>query len=43
MVEQIDMFAESSKNGGNNRSGYDADDIQCSKASLRCANGQACT
>ena len=28
MVEQIDMFAESSKNGGNNRSGYDADDIR---------------
>lgn len=28
MVEQIDMFAESSKNGGTNRSGYDADDIQ---------------
>ncbi|PAD79795.1 DNA gyrase/topoisomerase IV subunit B, partial [Paenibacillus campinasensis] len=28
MVEQIDLFAESSQNGGNSRSGYDADDIQ---------------
>ena len=28
MLEQIDMFAEVSKNGGNGRTGYDADDIQ---------------
>ena len=28
MVEQIDLFAESSPNGGGSRSGYDADDIQ---------------
>ncbi|MFC7682125.1 DNA topoisomerase IV subunit B [Paenibacillus sp. GCM10028914] len=28
MVEQIDRFAESSQNGLNGRSGYDADDIQ---------------
>ncbi|WP_379129412.1 DNA topoisomerase IV subunit B [Paenibacillus sp. sgz500958] len=28
MLEQIDLFAESSKNGGNSRTGYDADDIQ---------------
>ncbi|CAM3751772.1 MULTISPECIES: DNA topoisomerase IV subunit B [Paenibacillus] len=28
MVEQIDLFAESSPNGGESRSGYDADDIQ---------------